>query len=76
MVGLTERALDVGSDKPVAAIARRILLAQPRDPPLGQANADIDLASADGGDHVAGPRGERHELGIEAEVGFGEVEGR
>ncbi|KAK2603374.1 hypothetical protein N8I77_009838 [Diaporthe amygdali] len=44
------------------------------DPPLGQANADIDLVGAKGGDHVASARGKRDKLGIKAKVLAGEVD--
>jgi hypothetical protein len=71
----TEGTLHVGANKPVSSITRRILLAKASDPALGEAEGNVNLSGADRRHHVAGPRGEGDELGIEAEVGFGEVEG-
>lgn len=73
---LTQRRVDVGPDQPVAAVALYVVLAEAGDPALGQADADVDLAGADGGDHVAGARGEGDEVGVEAVVVLCEVEGR
>lgn len=70
----TQRRLDVGAHQPVAAIAFDVLLAQAGDPPLGQADADIDLVGTEGRDHVASAGGEGDQLGIQAEVLAGEVD--
>lgn len=72
---LTERCFHVGAHETVAAVALDVFLAQTGDPALGQADADINLAGADGRDHMAGARGERDQGGVEAIVLLGKVEG-
>ena len=58
LVTRTKRRGDMGPHKPVpAVIATRRRLAQPRDPALGQANGQVDLARAKGRDHVSRARG-------------------
>lgn len=72
----TEWCLDVSAHEPVAAVAGRVLLSQAGDPAFCQANADVDLACTERGDHVARSGRKGDQLGIEAEVLLCEVNGR
>ena len=72
----TQRSLDVGPDEAVPAVALDSLLAEPGDPALRQANADVDVARPQRRDHVPGARGEGDGRRDEAIVLLREVERR
>lgn len=72
----TKRCLDVGAHEPVTSVARCVLLAEAGDPAFCQADADVDLAGAEGGDHVARSGRKGDQVGVEAEVLVCEVDGR
>lgn len=74
--GLTERRVYISADQAIPTITLQILTAKARNPPLGEPDGGVNLAAANGRDHVAGARGEGDEGGIEAVVLLGEVEGR
>lgn len=72
----TKRSVDICANKAISSVAFNAFFAESRNPSLCQADADVNLACTDGGDHVSSAGGEGYQRGMETVMFLGKVDGR